>query len=317
MSKISVIVPLYNVEDCLKQCIESILNQSFKDFYLILVNDGSNDKSGAICDEYSLKDKRIKVIHKKNGGVSSARNVGIEYALTLDADWIVFVDSDDWITRIYLETLYNMVNDKVLIASCGVQFSDFKDVENLSANLNFLSPEKYWLIYPTMAAVLWNKIFHKKLFNGIKFPEGLINEDEFTTYKILFSVKKIAYNPSKLYCYVFRKNSIMHKAWSPNRLVINDARLNQLEFFKNNHYKKAYRWSIYKCAEVLCSTINDVIIYGKELDLIDEIRNKLVNHLNCYKKYFPIDKYKDYYLLAYPDKEVEINRLYSKKNKKK
>ena len=102
MPKVSIIVPVYNTEEYLSECIESILDQSFTDFELLLINDGSIDKSGKICDEYAKKDSRIVVIHKENGGVSSARNKGIEIA---QGEWISFIDADDWITPLYLSDL--------------------------------------------------------------------------------------------------------------------------------------------------------------------------------------------------------------------
>ena len=110
MAKISVIVPVYKVEETIGKCIESILNQTYPDFELILIDDGSPDRSGVICDEYSKKDGRIKVIHKKNAGVSSARNAGIEWVLeNSDSEWISFVDSDDWVHSDYLSKLYGAV----------------------------------------------------------------------------------------------------------------------------------------------------------------------------------------------------------------
>jgi len=110
MSNISVVIPVYNVESYINRCVDSLLDQSFTDFDLVLVDDGSLDNSGAICDEYEKKDKRICVIHKANWGLSDARNVGIEWALTnSNSEWITFIDSDDWVHPDYLRYLYRAV----------------------------------------------------------------------------------------------------------------------------------------------------------------------------------------------------------------
>ena len=116
---ISVIVPVYKVEEYIYRCVDSILAQSFKDFELILVDDGSPDNCGKICDEYAQKDKRITVIHKENGGLSDARNTGIDWALK-NSNWITFIDSDDWVHTDYLKNLYNAVKENnVDISVCG------------------------------------------------------------------------------------------------------------------------------------------------------------------------------------------------------
>ena len=131
MPKISVIVPVYNVEKYLRKCIESILNQTFREFELILVDDGSTDSSGKICDEYALKDSRIKVIHKENGGASSARNAGLDVA---KGEYIGFVDSDDWIEMDMYGELYRLIKENNTdISVCGI--NNIKDIKYKNENL--------------------------------------------------------------------------------------------------------------------------------------------------------------------------------------
>jgi len=143
MPKISVIVPVYNVEKYLAKCIDSILAQTFTDFECILINDGSPDNSPAICDEYAKKDERMKVIHKENGGVSSARNTGLDIA---QGEWITFADSDDWVDENYLELMYsNAIKNNCDLSICGFKSVDEKG--NINAVFSIIVPiykvEKY------------------------------------------------------------------------------------------------------------------------------------------------------------------------------
>ncbi|MCR2823822.1 glycosyltransferase family 2 protein [Lederbergia panacisoli] len=240
--KISVIVPVYNVEEYLPKCIESIINQTYTNLEIILVNDGSTDKCGEICNHYELVDKRIQVIHKKNGGLSDARNEGLNAAT---GKYINFIDSDDYIHKEYYEALINlMVENNADITQC--QFikvyernetkynndtnnddinKDAIVLNNIEA-LNNLYNNNY---VPTVVA--WNKLYKKELFADIRFPKGKIHEDEFTMYKLLFSSKKVAITPKGLYYYLQRGNSIMGENFNPKRLNILEAYSNQIEFY--------------------------------------------------------------------------------------
>ena len=138
MAQISIIVPVYKVEPYLRRCVDSILNQSFLDFDLILVDDGSPDTCGVICDEYAAKDSRVHVIHQKNGGLSAARNAGIDWAFAhSDSSWLTFVDSDDWIHPQMLEALHNAVRkDDTSVAVCGYQETSGEDPEFCRSSWN-------------------------------------------------------------------------------------------------------------------------------------------------------------------------------------
>lgn len=234
---ISVIVPIYNVESYLAICIDSIIKQTYQNFEVILVDDGSTDKSGEICDEYSLKDERIKVIHKVNGGLSSARNTGIEEA---DGSLFAFIDSDDYIEPVFLETLYHRLMEKDAdICECSFfrlkhnklipeRFFHSETLDNETAVRRlFASPYESFV-------VTWNKLYKRSLFEKIRFPEGKLQEDEFTTYKLIYQSRKIAYVNQYLYIYRIRENSIMKSGMSVEKAEVLDC-IGEIEAYFQLH----------------------------------------------------------------------------------
>lgn len=260
---ISVIVPIYQVEEYIHRCVDSILAQSFTDFELILVDDGSPDNCGKICDEYVKLDKRVTVIHKDNGGLSDARNAGIVQALkNTSSEWITFIDSDDWIHPMYLELLYNcVVNNKVFIAVCSFQKAESEG--SLSLDLEFktykLKVEDFFISYNTIATITCAKLYKKDLFKNIRFPSGRIHEDEFITYKLLFRFSEIIYIDYPLYYYFTNTNGIMgSKRKSIKRFDAVDALEEQYQFFKGrkqktvlNYVVKKYIWLLVDCFNIL------------------------------------------------------------------
>lgn len=240
--KISVIVPVYKVEEYLDRCINSILNQTFKDFELILVDDGSPDKCGLICDKYAQKDSRIKVIHKENEGLSAARNTGIEIA---KGEYIAFVDSDDYIDKRMYEELYNAsINNKSDIVICDYQkiysnneINNYKlvkkyQIENLS-KIQALS--RLYDVDSSAYIVAWNKLYKRSLFDQLRYPNGRLYEDEFITYKLLYYSNNITYLPLRLYYYMQREDSITSmKKNSEDRLDVIFAFKERLEFIYEN-----------------------------------------------------------------------------------
>jgi glycosyltransferase involved in cell wall biosynthesis len=212
--KISIIVPVYKVEPYIHKCIDSILAQNLKDFELILVDDGSPDNCGNICDEYAKKDSRIKVIHKENGGQGSARNVGIDIA---KGDYIGFVDSDDWIEEDMYELLYNMcVKNNCDIANCTstIHFKN-KTVRNGSHLLtihNRNEAMKVMLEGELYDEVVWTKLIKRSLLKDIRFPVGIIYEDTAFTYQVIHKSEKVCCIGAPKYHYVKRDNSTMDQA---------------------------------------------------------------------------------------------------------
>lgn len=228
---VSVIVPIYNVEDYLPKCIDSIICQTYKNIEIILVDDGSPDSCGQICENYKKTDSRIKVIHKENGGLSDARNAGICRA---KGSYYVFIDSDDYIHERMIETLVegvvstgadiavcsfkNVKEDEIIDIHSGINTGSYKLISEDIDRLSYFYGDKY-----TEFTVAWNKIYPASFFKEIKYPKGKIHEDEFTTYKLLELAKKIAYIDVPLYYYVSRSSSIMGEEFSLKRLHRLDA----------------------------------------------------------------------------------------------
>lgn len=210
--KISIIVPVYNVEDYLEKCITSLTNQTFQDIEIVLVDDGSPDNCGKICDDYATKDARVTVIHKKNGGLSSARNAGIKIA---KGQYLMFVDSDDWVEPNFCETaLEKLGKYDVDILSFGYNWikSDGNIKEMSTDKDKTLSSEKGIKELITLKDVIYNlpcnKIYKAELFNGIEYPMGKTYEDQGVTYKLFHRANSIAVIPDRLYNYLQRGDSI-------------------------------------------------------------------------------------------------------------
>jgi glycosyltransferase involved in cell wall biosynthesis len=210
MKLISVIVPVYNVENYIRECIDSILAQTFHSFELLLIDDGSTDESGRICDEYKTIDSRIHVIHKENGGLSSARNRGLDES---KGEYICFIDSDDAVKVDYLDKLYcEIENNNVDMVVCDIDASGLttpKEIVNAPRYMSS-SEAKEWLRDTTsreyvLMVVAWDKLYTKELWNGLRYPEGKLHEDEFMIGPILSRVTYISFIPEKLY--VYRDNS--------------------------------------------------------------------------------------------------------------
>lgn len=243
---ISVIVPIYKVEPYLERCIESIQRQTYQNLEIILVDDGSPDRCGEICDRYEAEDVRIKVIHKQNGGLSDARNAGIAIA---KGDYLAFVDSDDFIHP----QMYERMMDAAIKEKADIVIVDWKKVRegecpvmdsNFSANdaqmldgrniqdLYFQKPESR-ITY----TVAWNKLYTKEIFRNSRFPKGKVHEDEFVTFKLIYDAKKIVYLSEQLYFYLVRDVSIMG-SFNIRRFDIFDAYTEKLDFFLQNGEKE-------------------------------------------------------------------------------
>lgn len=216
MPRLSVIVPVYKVEPYIHQCIDSILNQTFNDFELILVDDGSPDKCGEICDEYAKQDSRIKVIHKENGGLSDARNFGIDVA---KGDYITFVDSDDDIDKnMYQDMICFLEKNELDIICCDtylVRGNKKKFRPRYDNNKIFNQNEAIIeILNGNLDNAAWNKIYKRYLFKNIRYPKGRIYEDVATTYKLVYLANKVGYLKKPYYYYYKRKGSIVASAFN-------------------------------------------------------------------------------------------------------
>ena len=236
---ISIIVPVYNVEKYLDKCINSLINQSYKNLEIILIDDGSNDNSREICDEYALEDNRIKVIHKENEGLSATRNLGIDIS---KGDYIIFIDSDDWVNKDIISKLLNLIkkyNSDIAVCDYSLAYDENEHIEKEKIyEKNFSSIDALKDLYERTGGVIKSisccKLYKRKLFKDIVFPVGKIHEDEFVTYKLLYKAKRISYINEKLYYYRQRANSIMHSKVDEKCLDALQAFEERLNFIKNN-----------------------------------------------------------------------------------
>ncbi|MGH0429621.1 glycosyltransferase family 2 protein [Bacillus hominis] len=262
--KISIIVPVYKVEQYIHKCIDSILMQTFEDFELILVDDGSPDTCGEICDRYADKDIRIKVIHKENGGVSSARNAGLEIA---KGDYIGFVDSDDWIEPDMYELLYGMCAEHrcdVAICSSQIYYSN-KIV--ISSNHPFIIHDRNTAMKTMLEGklydeVVWTKLFKRNLLEDIKFPVGMSYEDTAFTYKVIHKCKKVCFIGEPKYHYIKRDNSMMDRAVKEVKI---DSVLiyDEMCKFMERYYKELYSLVILKLGNCSMVVLNLISMSGR------------------------------------------------------
>lgn len=249
-NKISVIVPVYKVEDYLNECVQSIINQTYQNLQIILVDDGSPDRCGEMCDAWAKIDKRIEVIHKKNGGLSDARNVGLDAA---KGNFIAFVDSDDWIDpKMYEVMLRVLIKEKADFVACGIVDCYLeKNVEHsmpYTVGTSELFLERIYkdTVFPVSAV---NKLYRKECWKNIRFPKGKLCEDAFTTYLLVDKATRIVQIPDTLYFYRIRERSIMTTQFRSTRMDEEEAwRENYL--YMKNHYprigKMAYDFYLQK-----------------------------------------------------------------------
>ena len=245
MEKISVIVPVYKVEPYLSRCVDSILAQTYRDFELILVDDGSPDRCGEICDAYAEKDNRVHVIHQKNGGLSAARNAGIDWAFANSSSvWLTCVDCDDWIHPQYLEILLRAAQDcRAPVSVCVYERPEFSDEAMMKPVADWdaeeLTPECLLVDHSWNFNYAWGKLYHKKAFGSVRYPEGKNFEDTFTTYKVLFSGERVAFVDKPLYFYFKNEAGITRSPWTPKELVVFEAMKEQLAFYRENGFSRA------------------------------------------------------------------------------
>lgn len=214
---ISVVIPVYKVENYLRECLDSVISQTYKNLDIILVDDGSPDNCPAICDEYAEKDSRIKVIHRKNGGLSAARNSGIDIAR---GEYITFIDSDDYVSRAYVERLYSIIEASGAdMSCCTFTVHTHKLSAECSGSYSMISPADaviQAISLGTIGRAAFCKLYRTEIFTsgGIHYPEGIVCEDLAVMPEVFGAAKKIAYTDSAMYFYRLREDSIMHTIFS-------------------------------------------------------------------------------------------------------
>lgn len=235
---ISVIVPIYNVEKYLARCVDSIVNQTYKNLEIILVDDGSPDSCPQMCDDYAKKDSRIKVVHKKNGGLSDARNAGMAVA---KGEYISFIDSDDYVSDDFFECLLDVMNkENSDIAECSVvKFYEDNRFDEFSDDLSV----KTYDTQDAMSALIaenpfhqhvWNKLYKTELVKDIPYAVGKLNEDEFWTYQVFGRANKVSKLNKTMYYYFQRNSSIMGVGYNIRRLDALEGKANRQKYIENN-----------------------------------------------------------------------------------
>ena len=277
---ISIIVPVYHVEAYIKRCVDSILRQTISDIEIILVDDGSNDNCPEICDDYSLRDSRIKVIHKKNGGLSDARNAGLAVAR---GEFIAFVDSDDWLAPLYLEKLLRGLQE----ADADICECEIYRTSGETCSETLVSTA---VVYDTVHALeqliqdgqlhqyVWNKLYRRKTIGDISFSKGKTNEDEFWTYHVFGQAKKVVKISDVLYNYYQRPDSIMGAGYNIKRLDALEAKTQRQQYLERNFPELSTEAKInlyFSC--VYAGQMVLKYIPKQDLQFAEECINKYVN----------------------------------------
>ena len=324
MAEISVIVPVYNSERYIKRCVDSILSQTFKDFELILLDDGSTDQSGRLCDDYAEQDSRIRVIHQKNQGQASTRNTGIRLA---SAEWIAFVDADDMIHPQYFEILYcGAIEKKVKISVCHVfegenLSDDFMNKQQMHLAQYSVNEQNLWMWYFGMDEeiskftywIVCAKLIHKSILLKYPFTSNRIYEDNAVVFKWLYESGNIAFCDNIMYFYYVNSGGTTKKAYSLKRLDWLWAVQEQISFYKEVGFnkmdymlRKQYIWEALREYEHITATNRDKraakklrrqiilhwiqnrtkisLAYSEKMEILSRLYPKIVQRLSEIKK---------------------------------
>lgn len=279
---ISVIVPVYKVEQYLQKCVDSIRNQNYKNLEILLVDDGSPDNCGKLCDELALQDSRIKVIHKENGGLSSARNAGLS---AMTGEYVGFVDSDDWIDPEMYETLLTqMLQNGAKIAAGGIAmeypgrtqgwnpFATPNDPIRLLSKLEALQELTRQFVISNSVC---DKLFCADIFKDIRMTEGIIHEDMEIMHHLLEQSDPVVYVPKLFYHYLMREESITHGTCSPKRFTMTDMTRKRMEYYKNAHpqaYPHGVCGHITACLDLIWMSVGVAECKALRKVLIEEVR---------------------------------------------
>lgn len=240
---ISLIIPVYNIEPYVRRCLDSAIVQTYRNIEIIVVDDGSTDGSPALCDLYAMKDSRLKVIHRRNGGLSAARNSGLDICR---GEYISFIDGDDCVRADYAQRLYAASAAQDALMSAG----GYDSFETEASPADSAPSPSQSSCVPVLAAetanargdirfvTAWGKLFHHSLWKTMRFPEGKLHEDEFTTYRAIYASGKVAFVDIPLYHYFQRAGSIMGARFNVRRLDVLDALDEKLNFYKAYNEKE-------------------------------------------------------------------------------
>ena len=285
--RVSLIVPVYNVSNYLPRLMETVLSQTYKNLEIILIDDGSTDGSGMICDEYEAKDSRIKVIHKSNSGVSDARNAGIEYA---SGEYLVFADGDDYLACDYVEYLLNLCLENDSDMSCCAWTID-NNGKQLNCNYRKYEPGLYRGNKDAMRAMLttrllsssvWGKMYKRNVFDNVRFPEGSnYYEDDATMYRLVANADSVAIGGESKYFYTLRDDSLIHRSFNENNLKMIEVFEKRCAFIE----KEYPELSVYARSDILMA-VNHCIIKMCDERLFD---HPVIKELKAYYKRYEKD----------------------------
>lgn len=242
---VSIIIPVYNVAPYLRECLDSVVAQTFADWECICVDDGSTDDSGTILDEYAARDMRFRVIHQCNAGVSAARNAALDEA---KGEWLSFLDADDWIEDKYLQLLIGTArrtSREIVMSSVNkVSATGGRDYLGPTED-RIVSPEELYVTYNALCAWSWGKLYRRQDWESIRFPKGIsFSEDRYVLHEILYKYKTVAILQTALYNYRMRTDSAMGTNWHSGRLQQRFALERQIQFFKQHGFEKALLFTV-------------------------------------------------------------------------
>ena len=321
MEKISIIVPVYNTSKYLNRCIDSLVNQTYKNIEILLVDDGSTDNSRQMCSKWAEKDSRIVCLHKENGGQASARNMGLDHAT---GDYIAFVDSDDCVSPFYAEKLLNAcIDNNVKISFCGYALTDETSLpENMQPSdeqypVEIISDYAYFeRIYTHQEiayVVVWNKLYHHSIFENLRFTEAHIYEDEGIIHQIIDKCDRIAVSYQPLYFYAMRPGSTMKtKGFRPAGMDVLEFWTERMDYFRTKGWDNLVYFTmknyLVKCLELynlIDTNVPDGNMYKKHLmttykNMMDEMKKSPVK-----SKKFVLQM--EYYGL-FPKKFADVDR---------
>lgn len=288
MCKVSVLVPVYNVEAYLPKCLDSLINQTLQEIEIICIDDGSTDNSGTILDQYAAKDKRVRVVHQENKGLADARNKALDLVRT---EWLTFVDSDDYIDIEMLEKMLQIIQEKqadICICNCTLPDIGYQGVSHHKFNmrdevitgyqvLKYMNLPKSW---PWVTA--WNKLYRTELFLNLRYPSGVQHEDQFLAHHVFARAKRVVSISDAFYYLQYRENSITNSEYNVRQLDYMDALYDRIQFYQKNGFKKLYRGVEWKALKLLLQAYRKL---GK-LDIQDY--HRLQQAENLYQKIYYI-----------------------------
>ncbi|MBO5094460.1 MAG: glycosyltransferase [Lachnospiraceae bacterium] len=291
---ISVIIPVYNVEGYVENCVRSVQNQTYRNLEIILVDDGSKDRSGYICDKLAEKDERIFVIHQENQGLSGARNAGLEVA---HGKYVAFVDADD---TIYFE-MYTVLCGILKQNNADIAVGGMVRTENEKFFLNVVYKDYHIDVYEKEEALMQlfyqytdavsacNKLYIRELFCSLRYPYGKLHEDEYITYQLLYRARRVVFVEEKMYAYMQRQGSIVHSPSVRSRKDKIGAYKEVIEFCKSEKAMQAYKRAVYRYLDFSC----EYYLFckqSKNRQARKELKTRIVQEIETYMKEFEFNK---------------------------